>query len=333
MPGEGAVAGPIEHAGAARRADPAAAADATRRADAAVRADGTGRAAGGGCADGTEDAAVARLARLATRCRLVLLDMIHRAGSGHAGSSLSCADIISVLKFDQMNRYGGRQGGGGAAPDGDVFVLSKGHAAPAWYAALIVDGDLPAEEAGTLRALDSRLQGHPDRTRLDLVDVSTGALGQGLSVAVGRALARRRHGRGGTVYCLLGDGECQEGQVWEAFLYAGAQRVPGLVAIVDHNGSQSDGAVRDILPLAPLAEKLRAFGWDVAEVDGHDHAALRAALRARDPDRPTVLIAHTRKGRLGPGRILLDGSHSDLPSAAEYAAAVDYLESLLEAGR
>jgi transketolase len=272
-----------------------------------------------------EHADVARIARLATRCRLVLLEMIHRAGSGHAGSSLSCADIISVLKFDQMAWSTDRS-------TGDVFVLSKGHAAPAWYAALMVDGDLPAQEVGTLRALDSRLQGHPDRIRLGLVDVSTGALGQGLSVAVGRALARRLHGRDSTVYCLLGDGECQEGQVWEAFLYAGAHRVPGLVAIIDHNGSQSDGAVGDILPLCPLPDKLRAFGWHVDEVDGHDHAELRDALRRREPGRPLAIIAHTRKGRLGPGRILLDGSHSDLPSAAEYAAAVDYLETLLEAG-
>jgi transketolase len=276
-------------------------------------------------ADPAERADVARIARLATRCRLVLLEMIHRAGSGHAGSSLSCMDIVSVLKFDQMVWSADRS-------VGDVFVLSKGHAAPAWYAALIIDGDLPAEEIGTLRALDSRLQGHPDRTRLRLVDVSTGALGQGLSVAVGRALARRLHGRDSTVYCLLGDGECQEGQVWEAFLYAGAHRVSGLVAIIDHNGSQSDGAVDDILPLCPLPDKLRAFGWHVDEVDGHDHAELRDALRRRKPDRPSAIIAHTRKGRLGPGRVLLDGSHSDLPSAAEYAAAVVFLETLLAGG-
>jgi transketolase len=267
------------------------------------------------------DAGVARLARLATRCRLVLLEMIHRAGSGHAGSSLSCMDIIGVLRFDLLDRSAG-----------DVFVLSKGHAAPAWYAALVVDGDLPTGEVGTLRQLDSRLQGHPDRTRLGLVDVSTGALGQGLSVAVGRALARRLRGRCSTVYCLLGDGECQEGQVWEALLYAGAHQVPGLVAIIDHNGSQSDGAVDDILPLRPLPAKLRAFGWQVSEVDGHDHGALRDVLRRRDPARPAAIIARTRKGRLGPGRLLLDGSHSDLPSPAEYAAAVGYLESLLAGG-
>ncbi|GAA4605117.1 transketolase [Actinoallomurus liliacearum] len=296
MRGERTVAGPAERTDAAR----------------AERADVAG-------------ADAARIARLSTRCRLVLLEMIHRAGSGHAGSSLSCTDIIGVLKFDQMDRRADRS-------TGDVFVLSKGHAVPAWYAALIVDGDLPAEEVGTLRALDSRLQGHPDRTRLGLVDVSTGALGQGLSVAVGRALARRLHGRDSTVYCLLGDGECQEGQVWEAFLYAGAHRVPGLVAIIDHNGGQSDGAVADILPLYSLPEKLRAFGWHVDEVDGHDHGALRDVLRRRDRDRPSVIIAHTRKGRLGPDRVLLGGSHSDLPSAAEYAAAVDYLETLLEQG-
>lgn len=276
-------------------------------------------------ADPAERADVARIARLATRCRLVLLEMIHLAGSGHAGSSLSCTDIISVLKFDQLVWSADRS-------VGDVFVLSKGHAAPAWYAALIVDGDLPVEEIGTLRALDSRLQGHPDRTRLGLVDVSTGALGQGLSVAVGRALARRLRGRDSTVYCLLGDGECQEGQVWEAFLYAGAHRVPGLVAIIDHNGSQSDGTVDDILPLRRLPDRLRAFGWHVDEVDGHDHAELRDVLRRREPERPSAIIAHTCKGRLGPGRVLLDGSHSDLPSAAEYAAAVVFLETLLEDG-
>lgn len=257
------------------------------------------------------------LARLATRCRLVLLDMIHRAGSGHAGSSLSCVDIISVLKFDQMDRAGG-----------DVFVLSKGHAAPAWYAALIVDGDLPADDVGTLRALDSRLQGHPDRTRLGLVNVSTGALGQGLSVSVGRAMAQRLGGRDSVVYCLLGDGECQEGQVWEAFLYAGARRVSNLVAIIDHNGSQSDGAVDHILPLCPLPDKLRAFGWHVQEVDGHDHGDLRDVLRRRDTGGPSVIIAHTRKGWLGHGRVLLNGSHSDLPSPAEYARAVGFLRAL-----
>jgi transketolase len=264
------------------------------------------------------DAGSARLAGLATECRLVLLDMIQRAGSGHPGSALSCVDIIGVLRFDLMDWKPDRSAG-------DVFVLSKGHAAPAWYAALIVAGDLPAAEAGTLRAWDSRLQGHPDRTRLPLVDATTGALGQGLSMAVGRALGRRRKGQDGTVYCLLGDGECQEGQVWEAFGYAGAHRLTNVVAIIDHNGSQSDGPVEEILPLGPLADRVRAFGWEVREVDGHDHESLREALRHRAVSRPVAVVAHTRKGWLGGGRVLLDGSHSALPSPAEYARVVAFL--------
>jgi transketolase len=267
------------------------------------------------------DAEVDRIAALANRCRLVLLDMIYRAGSGHAGSSLSCVDIISVLKFDQM-RSSDRD-------DRDVFVLSKGHAAPAWYAALIVGGDLPASEAATLRAIDSRLQGHPDRTRLDLVDVSSGALGQGLSMALGRARGKRLKDQDSVVYCLLGDGECQEGQVWEALMYAGVHRVSNLVAIIDHNKSQSDGALDDVLPLRPLPDKLAAFGWQVQEVDGHRHGDLREAVRAArwDTTRPSVIIAHTRKGWLGRGQILLDGSHSAVPSAADYAQAVAFLEA------
>jgi transketolase len=265
---------------------------------------------------------VDRIARLATRCRLVLLDMICRAGSGHAGSSLSCADIISVLRFDQMHWPASRS-------ERDVFVLSKGHAAPAWYAALIVGGDLPPGEVATLRALDSRLQGHPDRTRLDLVDVSSGALGQGLSMALGRARGKRLKGQDSVVYCLLGDGECQEGQVWEALMYGGAHRVGNLVAIIDHNNSQSDGDLDGVLPLHPLPAKLSAFGWHVQEVNGHAHGELRQAVRAARQERirPSVIIARTRKGWLGGGQILLDGSHSAVPSAAEYARAAAFLRS------
>jgi transketolase len=232
-------------------------------------------------------------------------------------------DIISVLRFDQMNWAG-------AAPDRDVFVLSKGHAAPAWYAALIVAGDLPGAEAATLRAIDSRLQGHPDRTRLSLVDVSSGALGQGLSMALGRATGKRLKGSGDAVYCLLGDGECQEGQVWEALMYGGAHRVSNLIAVIDRNDSQSDGAVADTMPLEPLPRKLAAFGWHVQEVNGHCHRDLREALRVarREIARPSVIIAHTRKGWLGRGQVLMGGSHSAVPSAAEHAWAVALLRGM-----
>src|SRR5258705_2447409 len=176
--------------------------------------------------------------------------------------------------------------------------------------------------------MDSSLQGHPDCPRLGMVDVSTGALGQGLSVAVGRAIGKRLKGENSIVYCLLGDGECQEGQVWEALLYAGARRLTNLVAIIDHNRSQSDGALDDIMPLHPLPEKLRAFGWQVREVNGHSHAELRDALLEREPEGPRAIVAHTRKGWLGGGEVLLEGSHTDLPSAAEYGRVVSRLEAV-----
>jgi transketolase len=266
---------------------------------------------------------LARTGQLADRSRAAVLEMIYRAGSGHVGSSLSCVDIISVLRFDQMNWSATRP-----RSESDVFILSKGHAAPAWYASLMVGGDLGPEEVGTLRQLDSRLQGHPDRTRLDLVDLSTGALGQGLSVAVGRAQAKRLRGRGDFVYCLAGDGELQEGQIWEAVTVAGARRLANVVLVVDHNGSQNDGLLSEIMPLAGLAERFRAFEWHVQDVNGHSHLSLMDALaNARDNQaQPSVVIARTRKGHLGPGRIALNGSHSATLTTEEYESAMRYLE-------
>ncbi|TDB89164.1 transketolase [Micromonospora fluostatini] len=260
---------------------------------------------------------LARIGRLATDVRAVVLEMIHRAGSGHVGSSLSCVDLVSVLKFDQMGPAGG----------GDVFVLSKGHAAPTWYAALMVSGELDRGEIGTLRRIDSRLQGHPDRSRLDLVDVSTGALGQGLSVALGRAQAKRLRGDRSTAYCLSGDGELQEGQMWEAVMYAGASGLSNVVLLVDHNRSQNDGTLDEVLPLHPLAERFRAFHWHVQDVNGHSHLAVRdAVINARAHRlQPSVIIAHTRKGYLGPGEVLLNGAHSGTLTTEVYRDALAYL--------
>jgi transketolase len=259
---------------------------------------------------------LAELTRLADRCRQVTIEMIHLAGSGHLGSSLSCVDILTVLAFDQLDRR----------PGGDVFVLSKGHAVPAWYAALIVAGDLDAAAVTTLRTLDSRLQGHPDRSRLDLVEVSTGALGQGLSVALGRAEARRLRRQDSTVYCLAGDGELQEGQVWEAAMYAGARGLGNVVLVVDANGSQNDGPIT--LPLEP-GPVFASLGWHVSEVDGHAVADLRQALDAarQTPDRPSVVVARTVKGRLGPGRVLLNGAHSGVLTAEEFDLATEHLRA------
>jgi transketolase len=256
------------------------------------------------------------LSRLADRCRQLTIEMIYLAGSGHLGSSLSCVDILTVLVCDQMDR---RPGSGG-----DLFVLSKGHAAPAWYAAMMVTGELDPSLVTTLRTLDSPLQGHPDRSRLGLVAVSTGALGQGLSVALGRAEARRLRGQDSTVYCLLGDGELQEGQVWEAAMYAGARGLGNVVAVVDANGCQNDGPVT--MPVAP-GPAFSALGWHVQDVDGHAIGALRTALGAarRTRDRPSVVLARTVKGRLGPGRVLLNGAHSGVLSAEEFNAATAHL--------
>lgn len=267
---------------------------------------------------------LSELAELAKRCKLVLLEMIYLAKSGHVGSSLSCVDILSVLKFDQMNWAKGVP-----RTDSDVFVLSKGHAVPAWYATLVVSGELDAMQVSTLRTIDSPLQGHPDRLRSDVVDVSTGALGQGLSVAIGRAQAKRLKEQDSHVYCVVGDGETQEGQIWEAALYAGAQRISNLVVFIDHNKSQSDGAVDDVLPLHPLTDKFRSFRWHVQEIDGHDHRQIRDAVVAAKANtaKPSVIIAHTRKGRLDRGRILLNGSHGGTLTEPEYRAAVEHLES------
>ncbi|WP_431875918.1 transketolase [Amycolatopsis sacchari] len=261
-----------------------------------------------------------KLRRLSTEVRKSVLRMIFAAGSGHVASSLSCVDVLTVLRFDQMSWSTVRR-------EREVFVLSKGHAAPAWYGTLIVAGDLDRAFESRLRSLDSPLQGHPDRSRCEFVDVSTGALGQGLSVALGHARAKRLLGEDKHVYCLIGDGECQEGQIWEAALYAGAKQVSNLVLFVDHNRMQSDGPVRDAVSLAPLADKFLTFGWHVQEVDGHSHDALRAACLAAKNEcrRPSVIIANTRKGYLGADQTVLGGEHSAKLTAEELGKALHYL--------
>lgn len=260
------------------------------------------------------------------RARQLLLEMIQRAGSGHIGSSLSCVDIISALKFGEMNWTGARD-----RRDTDVFVLSKGHAAPAWYAVLMVSGELPIKYLGSLRQVDSPLQGHPDRVRNSLVDVSTGGLGQGLSMAIGRAYAKKLKGQRSYVYCLMGDGECQEGQVWEAVMFAGARGIGNVIAVIDLNQSQNDGPVQDVLDIGPFAPKLSAFGWHVQVVDGHSHRELRDALRAARAEsrRPSAIIARTRKGYIDSGTVACHGQHSGTLTADEVRHFTDLLETAL----
>jgi len=241
------------------------------------------------------DLSVPDLENTAKQLRRHVIKMIATAGSGHPGGSLSAADIVTALYFNIMRHDPENP----QWSDRDRFVLSKGHAAPILYAALAECGYFPVEELSTLRKLGSRLQGHTDRVLTPGVEMSAGSLGQGLSFGIGMALAGRLDKRDYRVYVLLGDGECEEGQIWEAAMLAPHFQVDNLTAIVDHNGIQLDGSCCDIMGLEPLGDKWRAFNWHVIEIDGHDIAqVLRALKKAGEiKGKPTVIIAHTVKGK------------------------------------
>lgn len=226
--------------------------------------------------------------------RMDILKMLHTSQSGHTGGSLSAIDIMAALYFHHMRHDAQRPDW----PERDRFVLSKGHAAPALYACLAAAGYFPAEDLATLRQLGSHLQGHPDMKKTPGVDVCTGSLGQGLSQAVGLALAARLNGGRHRVYALLGDGELQEGQIWEAVMAAAHYGLDNLCVIVDHNRLQIDGFIEQVMNVTPVGDKFAAFNWHVREIDGHDMAAIcRGLAEAEAPERPTVLVAHTVKGK------------------------------------
>ena len=235
------------------------------------------------------------LKKIANNMRKNIVRMVHNAQSGHPGGSLSCADILTVLYFRIMNINKDNL----HDVKRDKFVLSKGHASPAIYAVLAEKGFIPQEEVMTYRLINSRLQGHPNMRDCPGVDISTGSLGQGLSVAVGMSLANKLDGNDFRTYVLLGDGECDEGMVWEAAMAAAHYKLDNLLAIVDHNGLQIDGKNDDVMKNAPLGEKFAAFGWNVFGVDGHDMDAIEAACKAAEQvkGRPTVIIAETIKGK------------------------------------
>ena len=239
---------------------------------------------------------IVRLEGVCRNLRKKIVRMIGEAGSGHPGGSLSAVEIVAALFFGGALRHRPAEPGW---PDRDRFILSKGHACPVLYAAYAELGMIDEATLWTLRKLGSPLQGHPDVRRLPILEASTGSLGQGLSFGLGEALAARLDARPSRVYVLLGDGECNEGQVWEAAMSAAHHRADNLVAIVDANQQQLDGWTRDILGMEPVAEKWRAFGWHVIEVDGHDLAALLSAFdEARTiRGRPTCVLAHTVKGK------------------------------------
>lgn len=236
-----------------------------------------------------------RLQELARSIRIDILSMITAAGSGHPGGSLSLVEIITALYFKIMNINPKFP----EAIDRDRLVLSKGHAAPALYAALATRGFFPRDSLSTLRKLGSPLQGHPARNRLPGVEVSTGSLGQGLSVANGMALAARLDGSSWRVYVILGDGECQEGQVWEAAMTSSHYRLDNLTAFLDYNGLQIDGPTDQVKSLEPLADKWSSFGWNVLLINGHSFPEIIEAVEKARTCRgqPTMIIAETVKGK------------------------------------
>ncbi len=223
-----------------------------------------------------------------------IISMIYSAGSGHPGGSLSCVELLTVLYFSILNHNP-------RSPDWDMrdrFILSKGHAAPALYAVLAESGYFPVEELSTLRKTGSRLQGHPDK-KIPGIEVSSGSLGQGLSIASGSALNAKIEKSSSKTYVLLGDGECDEGQVWEAAMLASHYKLDNLIAIVDRNGLQIDGLTEKIMRLEPLTKKWAAFGWHVLEINGHDIQEIQSAFESakKMKGKPTVIIAHTFKGK------------------------------------
>ncbi|MBL7119480.1 MAG: transketolase [Dehalococcoidia bacterium] len=244
---------------------------------------------------GVRETAGEDLAQIAKTLRRHIIKMTATAGSGHPGGSLSAVEIVTALFFGVLrHRPSDPQW-----VERDRFILSKGHAAPLLYAALAESGYFPVEELATLRKLGSMLQGHTDRTRTPGVEMSSGSLGQGLSFGVGTALAARLNSQSYRVYVLLGGGECDEGQVWEAAMAAAHFKLDNLVAIVDHNKQQIDGWNREVMNLEPLPDKWRSFGWEVIEVDGHDFSQILAAFEKAEQikGQPTVIIAHTVKGK------------------------------------
>ena len=271
-----------------------------------------------------------QLAKIANQVRKDIVTGVYNAKSGHPGGSLSAADMLTFLYFEEMNVSPEK------AKDSnrDRFVLSKGHVAPALYSVLAEKGYFPREDIKTLRKPTSYLQGHPDMKKIPGIDMSSGSLGQGISAAVGMALSAKLSHDDYRVYTLLGDGEIQEGQVWEASMFAGHRKLDNLVVIVDNNGLQIDGSIADVCSPYPIDKKFEAFNFHViADVDAHDFDALRAAFKeARETKgMPTAIILKSVKGK---GVSFMEnkaGWHGKAPNDEEYAIAMDELEKAGEA--
>jgi len=285
---------------------------------------------------------IKKLNLLAVDVREATLEMIYETGSGHIGPALSIADIITLLLFYRMNWSKHLKHVKGKAPlkqwkywhdpslCRDRFVISKGHGVPSWYAALAIGGYIKPEELKELRKLGSRLQGHPERKRFPFVDGTTGSLGQGQSEALGYALANKTQNRKEKVYCIIGDGESNEGQVWEAALSAPKFKLDNLVYIIDFNKGQGEGTNKEIMDIEPLHKKWQAFNWHVQRIDGHDMKQLLKAYNECDrvKGKPHVIVADTRKGYLGNGKVFMGGGHNPVIDENNFQKSVELLASI-----
>lgn len=261
----------------------------------------------------------------AAKARMLCVEAVYTAASGHPGGSLSCIDALTELYFDEMNINPADP----AWEDRDRFVLSKGHCSPALYSVLALRGYFPTEDIKLFRSIKAHYSGHPDMRHVPGVDMSTGSLGQGLSAAVGMALAARLSGKSYRTYAICGDGEIEEGQIWEAAMSAAKWKLDNLCAFVDVNGLQIDGATADVMPAEPLDKKFEAFNWNVISVDGHDFSQLADALaKAKETKgKPTMILMHTVKGK---GVSFMEnqaGWHGKAPNAEQYAQAKSELEA------
>jgi len=269
------------------------------------------------------------LQKQATNVRIGIIKGIHAAKAGHPGGSLSCTDILTYLYFKEMNIDPKNP----KMESRDRFVLSKGHAAPALYSVLAHRGFFPVDELITLRKYDSRLQGHPDMKNIPGVDMSSGSLGQGISAAVGMALSSKHFESGFRVYTVLGDGEIEEGQVWEAAMFAANKKLDNLVAFVDCNNLQIDGSCEEVNSPYPVDKKFDAFGWNVINIDGHDFDQIEAALNEAKQvkGKPTAIVAKTVKGK---GVSFMENAvnwHGSAPNDEQAKIALDELEAALKA--
>ena len=264
---------------------------------------------------------------MACKVRMGVIEGTHGAKAGHPGGSLSAADVFTYLYFKEMNIDPKNP----KWEERDRFVLSKGHTAPGLYAALAERGFFPVDDLPTLRHIDSYLQGHPNMNTVPGVDMSTGSLGQGISAAAGMALAARHAGKSCRVYALLGDGEIQEGQVWEAFMLAHHYGLDNLCAVIDNNGLQIDGPVDKVMSPYPIPEKLKAFGWNVVEIDGHDFDQIESAFaQARETKGvPTAIVMKTTKGKGVSYMENQAGWHGKAPNDEEYEKAMAELKAQL----